>query len=610
MYEDENLLLHNESCKVVYVNPFHQDIIEIIREDRKTKPKCTPRDKIRSSLVNGNLFMDDIEENERCYYKIIIGTLQGHPKPLEWEEFGINGAAPQGDFVHVQCRMGSVTTYDFVHHQIYKDLGTPTPKISSKPNEFPDVHVLAIDSAAMPHVRRALPKTLKYITEQMGAISFPFQNKVQADTVGNSRALLFGNLTEPIETHPDGETLPYIERNVLSACSNDSSFLLRKFKEKGYKTLLSEDWSAHLLMACKENQTSPVDHFMTVYFDYLRQNFQETQHLNIVGPNGRSLYHSNVWPRYCRERHFEMFNYLDNFIDAYKEHPKFTVTWLGYLMHDWRGDLYMYDDDFLEFFKSHKFENSHFFLIADHGNRIYSDKSMFWDRTEDYNPVLVYIPPKRTQNNEKVMNYVRTASKQLVTQLDVYATLYDILENGFLDQTEPLNLLPSLLGSSFFRPLKQPRNCDSLGISYKYCLCDSLGPRHQDPELGTKLAQTAVNYMNNWIKRTGHSDICTPLEISKSFTPVIEEYMPGKYEEKVYVVTFQTFPGNALYNPFVQVKNDGTMAVKSTTFPRRNTFSLHARCVFERYGEVRHAENYCFCKSLLNDTLETNKVNL
>lgn len=60
-------------------------------------------------------------------------------------------------------------------------------------NESYDVHILLFDAVSMSHLTRALPLTSKFLREKMGAITFPYLNKVGFNTRPNAYALLMGN---------------------------------------------------------------------------------------------------------------------------------------------------------------------------------------------------------------------------------------------------------------------------------------------------------------------------------------------------------------------------------------------------------------------------------
>ncbi|CAD5232563.1 unnamed protein product [Bursaphelenchus xylophilus] len=555
-----------------------------------------------------------IEYGEECFYRHVFPSPQGYVSHGDsWLPLGRDGVKPETDFVQVSCAANNVTTYKFVHYQVYKRPEI-SPRTTDSTKKRPDVHILVIDSASMPQVRRALPKTVKYIAEEMGAQFFLFHSKKAADTMGQSHALLMGKVTEKLWARPGSESYPHMDIMDVGACAENSTYVLKTFRDRGYKVLMSEDWTTQKFMSCKDEEELAVDHYMSVYWLKMKQIFPFSHVSAHFGPAGRIHYHPNMWEKFCIERHFQMWNYLEDFMEKYKNFPQLTVTWLGHLTHDYRGDLFKYDDDFLEFFKrmKNKTKNSHFFFLGDHGNRIYSDKSMFWDRVEDKNPAFFYIPPQSIQKNKAIMKRVKQNSQQLVSTMDIHATLVDILKNvDDFDSPIAPNMPEYVVGSSVLRELSQPRNCDTLELSFEYCMCETFGPRTQNHSLSHVLANAAVRYMNDFIQASNDSDICAPLELSKDFKPYVEEYRPEEYkdkEERIYIVTLKTHPGNALYMPHISVSNNGTMKVVSYV-GRKNAFGHQARCINDRYKVMKYMDNLCFCKNLLNDEREVNKVN-
>uniref|UniRef100_A0A914C5C7 Uncharacterized protein n=1 Tax=Acrobeloides nanus TaxID=290746 RepID=A0A914C5C7_9BILA len=98
-----------------------------------------------------------------------------------------------------------------------------------------------------------MPRTLHYLKEKYGAISFPYFNKVGLNSRPNGYALLLGKAYADFKPTFCSIPLDY------------DQFIGYEFKEAGYKTLMSEDWAKGVFNYpdCKGfTNSTPMDHYM------------------------------------------------------------------------------------------------------------------------------------------------------------------------------------------------------------------------------------------------------------------------------------------------------------------------------------------------------------
>uniref|UniRef100_A0A914XTS4 Sulfatase N-terminal domain-containing protein n=1 Tax=Panagrolaimus superbus TaxID=310955 RepID=A0A914XTS4_9BILA len=202
---------------------------------------------------------------------------------------------------------------------------------------------------------------------------------------------------------------------------DNDQFIGNRFKDDGYATLMSEDWSMGVFNwpGCWGFEKSPTDHYMRPY------------QLRIEG-HRRWRHHGMrhiVQHFSCKESFHYQTQYLQDFINAYPDKPKFSLTWTSYLAHDDHNGLYHTDDFFYKFFKDNheKFNNSYILFMGDHGNRFSFMRYTDVGQTEDRNPFFFLSVPAHLRKNHSFIDTIKDNAQQLTTHYDIYATLNEIV---------------------------------------------------------------------------------------------------------------------------------------------------------------------------------------
>ncbi|KHJ88787.1 hypothetical protein OESDEN_11409 [Oesophagostomum dentatum] len=219
-----------------------------------------------------------------------------------------------------------------------------------------------------------------------------------------------------------------------------------------------------------------------------------------------------IFENSCSERHLEMLEYLQKFIESYSGMPKIAQLWLTELAHNSMKNLYHADEQFLDFFKRNKekLKDAFVFLMGDHGPRTDGIESVPLGRYETNNPLLIVTVPERYRTRE-IHNEMRKKAYQLMTPLDLHATLMDIVKlqprRNFSDISYR-NMQPLSKGSSLLREWRGERNCRSLPIAPQYCLCHYDKTVISDEELREELGRFLVKHLNKELERAGLSSTC------------------------------------------------------------------------------------------------------
>uniref|UniRef100_A0A914YBI0 Sulfatase N-terminal domain-containing protein n=1 Tax=Panagrolaimus superbus TaxID=310955 RepID=A0A914YBI0_9BILA len=202
------------------------------------------------------------------------------------------------------------------------------------------------------------------------------------------------------------------------AVDNDQ-FIGFRYQDAGYVTMMSEDWANGVFTwpGCRGFQTTPMDHYMKP-FQYQYEHYSPKIMDNMLHKDS------------CREYHYDIMDYLKNFLKAYPDKPKFSISWISTLSHDYENTLSSSDDYFYHFLKDNQkdFDNSFTFFMGDHGLRFGQVRETHVGEIEDDNPFLFVSVPQHLRKNSTIMQQLKANSKELITHYDIYATLNEIAQ--------------------------------------------------------------------------------------------------------------------------------------------------------------------------------------
>jgi hypothetical protein len=127
-----------------------------------------------------------------------------------------------------------------------------------------------------------------------------------------------------------------------------------------------------------------------------------------------------------------MFNYLKDFVDMYKDYPKFSFLFHSEYSHDESNNLQWLDNDFRTLLK-YMLDNGHLnstvlVLMSDHGARFHSIRQTLQGKYEERMPFFAFRFPEwfsKMYPNE--FKNLQLNSKRLVTPFDIHATFEHIL---------------------------------------------------------------------------------------------------------------------------------------------------------------------------------------
>lgn len=512
------------------------------------------------------------------------------------------------DFIKTSCKSKTGHRYMNIHStiaikkSIFNRLNNLKTKLQSETQL--NVLMLGFDSVSRNTWLRMLPSAHSYFKNELQGIVLEGYNIVGD---GTPQALL------PILTGKTEEELPEARRGHQGATTVDSHpWIWKNFSRLGYVTQWGEDMAfiGTFNMRMMGFDKQPVDH-------YMRPFYLVTEKLH------------KFYKPYClgsQPRHRIMFNYLKDFVNVYREHPKFSFLFHSEYSHDNSNTLQWMDQDLINLMK-YMYENGHLnstvlILMSDHGARFHDIRQTLQGKYEERMPYFAFRFPEWFAKKYHVeYNNLKKNSKRLVTPFDIHATFEHILSiahsnlksESHIKNTTGALKLPR--GISILKDIPQNRSCYDAGIAPHWCAC--LPWKHNDINdiVVQKAAEKVVGLINSMTNPFRHK--CRTLSIIRiiramTFTPsrdvvkfVGSSDKDGRYAKfdnslnipnNILQVTFHTSPGDAIYEAtVVHDKTSGNFFVDNREISRTNTYGTSADCI---ESIAPHLRQYCYCTNI------------
>uniref|UniRef100_A0A8L8JVE4 Alpha-N-acetylglucosaminidase n=1 Tax=Heligmosomoides polygyrus TaxID=6339 RepID=A0A8L8JVE4_HELPZ len=297
---------------------------------------------------------------------------------------------------------------------------------------------------------RNLPRTMHFFENSMEAVTFPYVNKVGLNSRPNGVALWFGKQMEEVDRtlfkvpnlQPD-----WTYDTICKRYLDNETFLLNEYAERGYKTLLAEDWMQGTLNwpKCWGFDKQPTDHYMRSVF---------TPYFWVV---------SGFLCQRCGDGTLAVLGY-----------PKIGWIWLSLLGHDHESGVIHADIDFQRFLLDNKkkVRKKRFIGMVPFLNYCVTRTKL--GSLEVNNPLFSISIPKVLRETTDALQMLKENAARLQTHYDIRATLLDILKHqpavNFTDRT--LMEFDGEYGMSLLRSQGDvERTCKNLPIPITYCTC-------------------------------------------------------------------------------------------------------------------------------------------
>ncbi|KAL6736357.1 hypothetical protein Aduo_006720 [Ancylostoma duodenale] len=551
------------TCELILYNHLDPELLEFHYPEYNPKQNCSPYEPItvlKDAKVNVTEKAQGYSCRARCLYnnrdlKYIADSWVKVPSVKIFE----------CDIVETDCDPPTLlgSKESFIHSQIYEKNYNKTT-VDKRPN----LYILLLDSVSSFMAKRALPLSLAYLKEELGAVQMEFLNKVGYNTRPNAFPLFFGKSFEGASRALVGLPPLVSDWNSEEKCGeylDKYSYYLEEYRKTGYKTMVVQDWSVGIpyYPNCLGFERPEADHMWRQF--------------EIRMLESKSLMKSHN--EHCSERYLEMLEYTQKFMNSYKGVPKAGHTLPVALAHDTLKDIYPSDVNFLSFFKRnrHHLDESFFFFMADHGPNKGDLPNTRLGKYEQKNPFLVVSIPKRYRNTA-IHDQLKNKSRILMTHFDLHATFMDILKYqpaADFQDTSYRDMSPDSKGSSLLREWRGARNCRTLPIPSQYCLCQYNRTNITDEGIRRKAGEFLAQELNFFLGKAGLLHKCQKQYYSS--TQSATQLKDG--DALLYEIAVFLAPSNGLFSAHIRSTSSGFVLYSG--FTRLNRYEHQGDCAFD-----------------------------
>ena len=375
--------------------------------------------------------------------------------------------------------------------------------MSTNDRPRPNLLIIGIDGISRINAIRNLPKTYKYLKEELNAIEFLGYNKVQDNSFPNLCPILSGLTENEFFSH---ECQPKKPSKV-----DDCPFLWNRFNKLGYATLYAEDALGMSLFHFKKIGfvKKPTDYYNVPFMQAAEQYIGHSRKTKWSG--GKLC----VGEKLCSK---SLLDYVREGAKAMSNVPYFGYGFSASTTHNTIGYTSLADEPCEDFLRGLKedgsLENTFLFFIADHGFRFGDIRLSHLGMLEERLPMFFLIPPPWfLKEQEEAYNSLKINTNRLTNNYDMYKTFLDISIMNFQNKTLS-NSLFEKRGQSLFFEVPESRTCKKIGIHEHWCTCDNDNEISVSDKYVKASATFVVNHLNEKLKKYSNCATLSLKEVS------------------------------------------------------------------------------------------------
>lgn len=594
-------LVKTKNCKIPNLDPFESSVKNYFQFNGPLhcpdKPMLTYQDDNMLRINWTAVKVYKLNDFRDCQYQPIIRPNQSSDFIFEYIQDGIrfsNDIEVKHEFMRVMCYSTSGgLMYTNFHSFILRDDNLVNQRLNSLLSAPPvkekmNILLIGVDSISRLNFIRQMPRTRRYILDQLGAYEMNGYNKVADNT--------FVNIV-PLTTGKYVKELPWNEK-LAKEPFDRYNFIWKNYSDNGYMTMYAEDAPSISI------------------FDYLKAGFHQPpcDHYNrpffLAMVRNKALWLKN---KNCVLNRLEtdfILKYIYDFTKVYHDKPHMAFAFITRLTHDNINSVGYADEPYYNFFNQMEQEgrlnNSVVFFYSDHGSRFGKFRSTYLGKLEERLPFMFILFPKWfIQRYPEIDKVLKINSYRLTTPFDIYETLVDILY--FDGKVQKATIKDR--GISLFHEIPEERSCNDASILPHWCTCLQRIPVNTTDVIVEKIALSLVSRIN---KMTHHVQkkcaflqlktvkeaakmIATDkiLRFQKSLNDVLnQQVFYGNRVDAIvdYQLTVETTPGGAQFETTARYdEQEGTFTLMEEV-SRVNSYGSQSSCI-----DILALKMYCFC---------------
>ena len=380
-------------CKIPDVDPFDRSIRHLIIKagvllcNATSAATYVDGEHLR---INRSALRHYAERLTHCEYQVIYRPSEPSDNMYQYSKTVVKFTTDvkvQGEFIRVACygEQGGLLYQNFhafvltrpeLEKRCDKAHGEHLRRVKD-PRDLFNVMMIGMDSVSRLNFVRQMPRTRRYLVQQLKAVELKGYNKVADNTYVNLVPMFAGKFVEELPWNESISSVPFDRYN----------FLWKNFSARGYRTLFAED--------------AP----RVAIFNYAKEGFHQAPMDYYLRPFSLAMEdHGSVWNTNhdCVGTRLEtgvVLDWMYDFLREFQHKPHFAFSFLTRLTHDNINRVGAADEPYYDFIRkldeAGHFKDTVFIFFSDHGIRFGPIRETYIGKLEERLPFMILVLPPR-----------------------------------------------------------------------------------------------------------------------------------------------------------------------------------------------------------------------